>query len=116
MQEFEKMKEIAPDNFRLEFAVSREQKNASGEKMYIQTRIGESAEEFWQLLKKENTFVYMCGLKGMEKGIDDAIAGLAERDGKSYSWFLFCSFLPTRLSWGISFKLFLTICRQIHVS
>lgn len=87
MQEFEKMKEIAPDNFRLDFAVSREQTNAKGEKMYIQTRIGESAEEFWQLLKKESTFVYMCGLKGMEKGIDDVISSLAERDGIDYRHF-----------------------------
>lgn len=76
------MKEKFPDNFRVDYAVSREQTNASGDKMYIQTRIAEYAEEFWSLLRKENTFVYMCGLKGMEKGIDDVIAGLAERDGE----------------------------------
>ncbi|XLT10190.1 hypothetical protein HN51_055983, partial [Arachis hypogaea] len=32
-------------------------------------------------LKKDNTFVYMCGLKGMEKGIDDIMVSLAARDG-----------------------------------
>jgi ferredoxin--NADP+ reductase len=73
-----------PDNFRLDFAVSREQTNAKGEKMYIQTRMAEYAEELWQLLQKDNTFVYMCGLKGMEKGIDDIMTSLAERDG--YVW------------------------------
>jgi ferredoxin--NADP+ reductase len=73
-----------PDNFRLDFAVSREQANAKGEKMYIQTRMAEYAEELWQLLQKDNTFVYMCGLKGMEKGIDDIMTSLAERDG--YVW------------------------------
>lgn len=71
-----------PKNFRLDFAVSREQTNASGEKMYIQTRMGEYAEELWKLLKKDNTFIYMCGLKGMEKGIDGIMESLAERDGK----------------------------------
>ena len=54
------MKEMAPENFRLDFAVSREQTNAAGEKMYIQTRMAEYKEELWELLKKDNTYVYMC--------------------------------------------------------
>ncbi|RRT42004.1 hypothetical protein B296_00050155 [Ensete ventricosum] len=83
LQEFEKMKELAPDNFRLDFAVSREQTNGKGEKMYIQTRMAQYAIELWELLKKDNTFVYMCGLKGMEKGIDDIMVSLAAKDGKA---------------------------------
>ncbi|RWW05174.1 hypothetical protein GW17_00031571 [Ensete ventricosum] len=79
----EKMKELAPDNFRLDFAVSREQTNEKGEKMYIQTRMAQYAIELWELLKKDNTFVYMCGLKGMEKGIDDIMVSLAAKDGKA---------------------------------
>jgi ferredoxin--NADP+ reductase len=78
------MKEKAPENFRLDFAVSREQVNDKGEKMYIQTRMAEYAEELWELLKKDNTFVYMCGLKGMEKGIDDIMVSLAAKDGKKH--------------------------------
>jgi ferredoxin--NADP+ reductase len=39
------------------------------------------AEELWELLKKDNTYVYMCGLKGMEKGIDDIMVSLAAKDG-----------------------------------
>ncbi|KAH9710975.1 Ferredoxin--NADP reductase leaf isozyme 1 [Citrus sinensis] len=80
-EEFEKMKEKAPENFRLDFAVSREQKNEKGEKMYIQTRMAEYANELWELLKKDNTYVYMCGLRGMEKGIDDIMVSLAANDG-----------------------------------
>ena len=49
--------------------------------MYIQTRMAQYAEELWELLKKDNTFVYMCGLKGMEKGIDDIMVSLAAKDG-----------------------------------
>lgn len=86
VQEFEKMKEKAPENFRLDFAVSREQVNDKGEKMYIQTRMAQYAEELWELLKKDNTFVYMCGLKGMEKGIDDIMVSLAAKDGKKNIW------------------------------
>lgn len=91
-QEFEKMKEKAPDNFRLDFAVSREQTNAKGEKMYIQTRMAEYSEELWSLLKKDNTFVYMCGLKGMEKGIDDIMSTLAAREGEENLYY-FCTLI-----------------------
>lgn len=77
------MKERAPKNFRVDYAVSREQTNEKGEKMYIQTRMAQYAEELWELLKKDNTYVYMCGLKGMEKGIDDIMVSLAAKDGKS---------------------------------
>jgi len=83
------MKEMAPENFRLDFAVSREQTNAAGEKMYIQTRMAEYKEELWELLKKDNTYVYMCGLKGMEKGIDDIMVDLAAKDG-TYTCLLPC--------------------------
>lgn len=80
-EEFEKMKEKSSDKIRVDFAVSREQTNEKGEKMYIQTRMGEYAKELWELFKKENTYVYMCGLKGMEKGIDDIITSLAAEEG-----------------------------------
>lgn len=83
------MAEKAPENFRLDFAVSREQTNEQGEKMYIQTRMAQYAEELWELLKKDNTYIYMCGLKGMEKGIDDIMVSLAAKDGKLYP--LHCS-------------------------
>ncbi|VFQ74287.1 unnamed protein product [Cuscuta campestris] len=80
-EEFEKMKEKCPEKFRLDFAVSREETNEKGEKMYIQTRMAQYAEELWDLFKKDNTFVYICGLKGMEKGIDDIMTSLAAKDG-----------------------------------
>lgn len=86
-QEFAKMGEKAPENFRVDYAVSREQTNEKGEKMYIQTRMAQYANELWELLKKDNTYVYMCGLKGMEKGIDDIMLGLAAKDGKMPEYF-----------------------------
>ncbi|CAF1965698.1 hypothetical protein YC2023_082894 [Brassica napus] len=75
--------EFDPSHSKLavDFAVSREQTNEKGEKMYIQIRMAEYAEELWELLKKkDNTFVYMCGLKGMEKGIDEIMISLAAKD------------------------------------
>eukprot|EP00850_Spirogloea_muscicola_P005134 SM000023S07590 [mRNA] locus=s23:356588:359882:+ [translate_table: standard] len=98
-EEFEKMKEKFPENFRLDYAVSREQTNAKGEKMYIQTRMAEYAEELWNLFKKDSTYTYMCGLKGMEKGIDDIMASLAEKDG--YVWTDYKKQLKKNEQWNV---------------
>ncbi|THU69340.1 hypothetical protein C4D60_Mb08t13400 [Musa balbisiana] len=98
-EEFEKMKERAPDNFRVDYAVSREQANEKGEKMYIQTRMAEYAGELWELLKKDNTFVYMCGLKGMEKGIDDIMVSLAANDG--IDWLSYKRDLKKAEQWNV---------------
>uniref|UniRef100_A0A7N0UGF4 Ferredoxin--NADP reductase, chloroplastic n=1 Tax=Kalanchoe fedtschenkoi TaxID=63787 RepID=A0A7N0UGF4_KALFE len=88
-----------PEKFRLDFAVSREQVNEKGEKMYIQTRMAQYAEELWELLKKDNTFVYMCGLKGMEKGIDDIMASLAAKEG--VDWIEYKKQLKKAEQWNV---------------
>lgn len=75
--ELEKLQQEFPDNFRLTYAISREQKNAKGGKMYIQDRIAENADELWNLVQKSNTHTYICGLKGMEGGIDEGMSGAA---------------------------------------
>jgi len=45
--EFKKMKEIAGDKFKYDYAISREQTNEAGDKMYIQTKMAEYGEELW---------------------------------------------------------------------
>merc|ERR1712093_523788 len=63
--EYKELTEKFPDQFRYEYAISREQKNAKGQKMYIQTRMAEYAEEIWDLMMNSKAHIYMCGLKGM---------------------------------------------------
>jgi ferredoxin--NADP+ reductase len=75
--ELEEIQHKYPDNFKLSYAISREQKNADGGKMYIQDRIAENADELWSLIQQEKTHVYICGLKGMETGIDAALTSAA---------------------------------------
>jgi ferredoxin--NADP+ reductase len=75
--ELEEIQEKYPDNFKLTYAVSREQKNTEGGKMYIQDRIAENADAMWSLIQDEKTHVYICGLKGMETGIDAALTNAA---------------------------------------
>lgn len=80
-EELEELQAKYPDNFRITYAISREQKNPEGGRMYIQHRVAEHADEIWNMLKDEKTHVYICGLKGMEDGIDAAMAAAAEKEG-----------------------------------
>merc|ERR1712066_923276 len=59
-----------PEQFRYDYAISREQKNAEGQKMYIQTK---------------KPHLYICGLKGMEKGIAEVLGPIAESKGLVYT-------------------------------
>merc|ERR1719277_2626542 len=79
--EHEEYKAKYPDNFRYDYAISREQKNAAGQKMYIQTKMAEYAEELWELMQSPKTHIYMCGLKGMESGMEEALGPIAESKG-----------------------------------
>jgi ferredoxin--NADP+ reductase len=83
-EELEQLEQQYPDNFRLSCAISREQKNAQGGRMYIQDRVAEHAEELWHLIQKENTHTYICGLKGMEGGIDEALSAAAAKEGVNW--------------------------------
>ena len=86
-EELEELQRQFPDNFRVTYAISREQKNKDGGKMYIQHRIQEHADELWQLIQKPNAHTYICGLKGMEGGIDEgmsAVTGQFDVDWSEY--------------------------------
>jgi ferredoxin--NADP+ reductase len=83
-EELEELQQQYPDNFRLTYAISREQKNPQGGRMYIQDRVAEHAEKLWSLIQKENTHTYICGLKGMEGGIDEAISAAAAEQGVNW--------------------------------
>lgn len=65
-------------------AFSREQTNAQGGRMYVQHRMAEHMDELWSLIQQDNTYLYICGLKGMEKGIDEAFSARAEREGVNW--------------------------------
>ncbi|MFZ4641580.1 MAG: ferredoxin--NADP reductase [Nodosilinea sp.] len=80
-EELEQIQAEYADNFRLTYAISREQQNAEGGRMYIQDRVAEHAVELWELMQKPNTHTYMCGLKGMEDGIDAALSAVASQKG-----------------------------------
>jgi len=83
-EELEALQAAFPDHFRITYAISREQKNSEGGRMYIQHRVAEHAEEIWSLLQQPKTHVYICGLRGMEDGIDAALSAVAAKQG--FTW------------------------------
>ncbi len=84
-EQLEELQKEFPDNFRVTYAISREQQNSEGGRMYIQHRVAEHAEELWNLIQKDNTHTYICGLKGMEGGIDEAISAAASKQEITWS-------------------------------
>ncbi len=74
-----------PENFKYTKAISREQQNTKGGRMYIQDRVLESANELFNMIEDEKTHIYLCGLKGMEPGIDEAMTKAAEEKGLNWS-------------------------------
>lgn len=85
--EWQEVKKKYPDNFRLDYALSREQTNKSGGKMYIQDKVEEYADEIFNKLDK-GAHIYFCGLKGMMPGIQDMLKGVAESKGLDYDEWL----------------------------
>lgn len=78
-EELEALQAEFPEQLRITYAISREQKNAEGGKMYLQHRIQENADEVWQYVQQPNTHTYICGLKGMEGGIDEGMSAAASK-------------------------------------
>ena len=83
--DFEHYQSEFPDNFRYTKAISREQKNSKGGRMYIQDRVLEHADEIFAMIEDPKTHVYMCGLRGMEPGIDEAMTAAAASKGLDWS-------------------------------
>ena len=74
-----------PENLRYTKAISREQKNIKGGRMYIQDRVLEHSEEIFNMIENPKTHIYLCGLKGMEPGIDEAMTTAAASKGLNWS-------------------------------
>jgi len=70
-------KQAKPDQFKMTLAISREQQTAAGERMYVQHRITEHADEIFERLAN-GAHLYLCGLKGMQPGIEAALKEAAE--------------------------------------
>jgi len=87
-----------PDQFRLDYALSREQQNKAGGKMYIQDKVEEYADEIFQKLEN-GAHIYFCGLKGMMPGIQDMLQKVAESKGLDYE--IWAKALKKKKQWHV---------------
>jgi ferredoxin--NADP+ reductase len=85
--EWQDVKAAHPEQFRLDYALSREQENKKGGKMYIQDKVEEYADEIFTKLNN-GAHIYFCGLKGMMPGIQDMLKGVAASKGLDYEEWL----------------------------
>ena len=86
------------ENFHYIKMISREDRRDDGSKFYVQTAIDDRSDILSPILSKQNTLIYLCGMKGMEKGIYKNLAtkgfmdylvlkgNLSDRDPNSWSW------------------------------
>ena len=79
-EDWQKIKEKFPNNFRLDYALSREQNNKKGGKMYIQDKVEEYADEVFSRIDN-GAHIYFCGLKGMMPGILEMLEGVSAKKG-----------------------------------
>jgi len=85
--EFQEAKSRFPDNLRIDYALSREQTNTKGGKMYIQDKVEEYADEVFNKLEN-GAHIYFCGLKGMMPGIQEMLKGVAAKKELDYDEWL----------------------------
>lgn len=74
-------------NFLYLKALSREMKNASGGRYYVGDLIHDHAAKLWPALKDDRSIIYMCGLKGMEDGVSNAVNTLAQANGAGENFY-----------------------------
>ena len=80
-KDWQALKAKYPNNFRVDYALSREGPlNKKGGKMYIQDKVEEYAEEVFDRMSK-GAHIYFCGLKGMMPGILEMMETVAKSKG-----------------------------------
>jgi len=85
--ELQAIKKKFPDNFKLDYALSREATNKKGGKMYIQDKVEEYADEIFDRLSN-GAHIYFCGLKGMMPGIQDMLKDVCEKKSLDYDEYI----------------------------
>lgn len=67
--------------YQLHTCRSREETNSDGSRIYVQHRLAEKIDQVWPLIASERAVFYICGLIGMDKGIEDVLQKKAEESG-----------------------------------
>ena len=79
---FGPLMKLPKDFIDINFAFSRV---AGQPKRYVQDQIRERAEKVVQMLRDDNCYIYLCGLKGMEEGVIDAFRDVCQEHGLDWN-------------------------------
>lgn len=55
------------------------------DKEYVQDRMVAQEEDIAELLKSDKTYIYICGLRGMEEGVERALTSISESIGQQWT-------------------------------
>lgn len=55
-----------------------------GPKRYVQDKLRDKREAIGELLADPDAYIYVCGLRAMEQGVEEALAGISESVGLSW--------------------------------
>ncbi len=79
---FGPLQQLPKDFIDTEFCYSRE---ANQPKRYVQDALRERSSDLAALLRDENSYFYVCGLKAMEEGVVLALRDIAEKAGLDWA-------------------------------
>lgn len=79
---FGPLKKLPPAFMDAEMAFSRA---ADEPKQYVQDRLRDCADQVAAILKNDNSFIYVCGHKRMEQGVDEAFAAICNGIGEDWA-------------------------------
>ena len=70
---------------RVTYAISGQDSTEDGRRMYVQDRMKETGHHLWHFLMRPGTNIHVCGIRGLEIGVEEALAELAARAGEDWS-------------------------------
>jgi benzoyl-CoA oxygenase/reductase BoxA protein len=78
---FGPLMKLPDDLIEKELVFSREPDNP---KEYVQDRMLKRADTISKWLDDDNTYIYICGLKGMEAGVNESLVSICRTHGKDW--------------------------------
>ena len=82
---FGPLQKLPADLLDQELVFSRMTRLDENEKEYVQDRMLKRADDVAELLKDSNTHIYICGLKGMEEGVEASFTQICSDNGMDWS-------------------------------
>ena len=74
-----------PHQVNVEYVFSRQEKNADGTRKYVGDVVAQNVMKLMNLISLQNASIYLCGIKGMEIGVEEAFSNYCEQNDLNWS-------------------------------